>query len=60
MSKILSKLLLRFSIGSELIHLLWDHKLWWAIPIIFILLIIFVIIIIGQTTGVGAFIYPLF
>ncbi len=60
MKKYLQKILTRGAVSVELMGLLWEHKLWWMIPIVIILLLFFVIIIFGQATGIGAFIYPLF
>ncbi|RJQ28035.1 hypothetical protein C4577_00195 [Candidatus Parcubacteria bacterium] len=50
----------RLIIIGELFSFLWSRKLWWITPIIFILLILMEIILFGQTTGLAAFIYPLF
>ncbi len=50
----------RFGIAGELMHFLWQRKLWWLIPMIVILILFAVLIAIGSTGGVGAFIYTLF
>lgn len=45
---------------GELFQFLWQRKLWWLIPMIVILLLFAVLIVVGSTGGVGAFIYTLF
>ena len=50
----------KFSIASELLVFLWQRKLWWMFPIVFILLVFGIIIVVGSSTGVGPFIYTLF
>jgi len=44
----------------ELMKFLWENKLWWGIPIILIILLIMVLVIFAQGTGLAPFIYPLF
>ncbi|MDO8657398.1 MAG: DUF5989 family protein [Candidatus Levybacteria bacterium] len=51
---------LKLLIVIELFGFLWDHKLWWIIPVIFVMLIITFILIFGQSTGIAPFIYPFF
>lgn len=51
---------LRLGTLIELFQYLWNHKLWWSIPLIAFILLLTFILIFGQTTGVGPFIYPLF
>ncbi len=58
--KFLENIKVKLGIIGELIGFLWTHKLWWSIPIIIVMLLLMSIIIFGQTTGVGPFIYPLF
>lgn len=48
------------SIFRELFHFLWVNKLWWMMPMIFVLLIIGVILVISQSSVVAPFIYALF
>jgi hypothetical protein len=45
---------------GELFLVLWQHKLWWLMPMIVVLLLFAVLIILGSTAGVGPFIYTLF
>lgn len=44
----------------ELFGFLWARKLWWMVPIVVPLLIITVLLLVGEATGVAPFIYTLF
>ena len=46
--------------AGELMQFLWQRKLWWMIPFVVTLLIVGVLLLVGQTTGVAPFIYTLF
>lgn len=46
--------------AGELMQFLWQRKLWWMIPFVATLLIVAVLLLVGQTTGVAPFIYTLF
>ena len=45
---------------GELFKLLWVRRLWWLFPIVFMLVILSGLIILGQATPLGPFIYTLF
>ena len=44
----------------ELFQFLWARRLWWLIPFVAVLLLVAVLLIVGQVTGVAPFIYTLF
>ena len=46
--------------AGELMQFLWQRKLWWMIPFVVTLLLVGVLLLVGQTTGVAPFIYTLF
>ena len=46
--------------AGELMQFLWQRKLWWMIPFVLTLLIVGVLLLVGQATGVAPFIYTLF
>lgn len=50
--------------NRALIMQLWDfmkvRKKWWLLPIIILLLIVGVLILVGQSSSLSAFIYALF
>ena len=50
----------KFGIAGELISFLWHQKMWWMIPVVSVLLFFGLIIVVGNATGVGPFIYTLF
>lgn len=58
--KELHMLFLRATILKDLFGFLFTHKLWWATPLILLSVILIIIFLFGQTTGVGPFIYPFF
>ncbi len=52
-------LLAKISIGAELLGFLWQARLWWMIPMVFLLLL-FGVILIAQSSAIAPFIYTLF
>ena len=50
----------KFGIAAELLGFLWRRKMWWAIPMVAVMLFFGLIIVVGSATGVGPFIYTLF
>jgi hypothetical protein len=44
----------------ELLHFLWERKLWWLAPMLVVLLLFAGLIALGTATGLGPFIYTLF
>ncbi len=50
----------KFGIAGELLSFLWHRKMWWAIPLVAVLLFFGLIIVVGSATGVGPIIYTLF
>jgi hypothetical protein len=45
---------------GELLAFLWRRKRFWLIPFVVMLLVVGVLIIVGEVTGVAPFIYTLF
>jgi len=45
---------------AELLRFLWARKLWWMIPFVVTLLLVGVLVLVGQATGIAPFIYTLF
>ena len=50
----------RFGIAGELISFLWQRKLWWLIPMVFVLLVFGGLMVTAQSSALGPFIYTLF
>jgi hypothetical protein len=44
----------------ELLGFLWKEKMWWLIPMLCIMLVFVGIIVFGNSTGLGPFLYTLF
>ena len=55
-------IMLRGGLGSigQLFAFLWMQKLWWLFPVIVLLLLFALLIVLGNATGLGPLIYPLF
>jgi hypothetical protein len=53
-------LLARVSIAGELLGYLWTARLWWMIPMVFMLLVLGGLIIFAQSSAIAPFIYTLF
>jgi len=50
----------RFGIAGELLNFLWQRKMWWMIPMVFVLLVFGGLMVTAQSTALGPFIYTLF
>jgi len=50
----------RFEITGELFGFLWARKMWWVMPIVFVMVLLGLLIGFGSASGVGPFIYTLF
>ncbi|MBI4166754.1 MAG: hypothetical protein HY508_13590 [Acidobacteria bacterium] len=50
----------RFGIFGEFLEYLWHRKLWWLIPLAMAILLVGILLVIGQASSVGPFIYTLF
>jgi hypothetical protein len=45
---------------GELLRSMWLQRMWWLIPVVLGLFLCAALIILGNTTGVGPFIYTIF
>ena len=50
----------KIGIAGEMLAFLWHNKMWWMMPLVFVLLVTGLLIVFGSATGVGPFIYTLF
>ena len=50
----------RLGIAGELFAFLWHRKMWWIMPVVFVMVVLGLLISFGSATGVGPFIYTLF
>jgi uncharacterized membrane protein len=44
----------------ELLQFLWTQKLWWLIPFVLTLLVVGMLVLAAQVSGISPFIYTLF
>ncbi len=50
----------RLRTSRDLVAFFWRRKIWWMTPMVIIILIFGVLVILGQSSAIGAFIYALF
>ena len=50
----------RVGIAGELLHFMWQRKLWWLMPMVAVLLVVGILLILAQSSAIGPFIYTLF
>jgi hypothetical protein len=50
----------RMGIIGELLQFMWERKLWWMMPMVFVLLLLGILLIFAQSSAVAPFIYTLF
>jgi hypothetical protein len=60
MKKFLRMMGTNFEIVGELLSFLWQQKLYWLIPMVFLLLVFALFVIFATASGIGPFIYTLF
>ena len=49
-----------FGVVGELLGFLWARKLWWLVPMVFVLLLFGLLMIFASASGIGPFVYTLF
>jgi hypothetical protein len=50
----------RFGIAGELLSFFVQNKRWWALPVVFVVLLMGVLLILAQSSVIAPFIYTLF
>jgi hypothetical protein len=45
---------------GELLGFLWERKLWWLTPMVFMLLVVGILLVFAQSSAIAPFIYTLF
>jgi hypothetical protein len=55
-----SNLSSKASILGEFLGFLWERKLWWMIPMVFVFLAIGLLLVFAQSSPLAPFIYTLF
>jgi hypothetical protein len=49
----------RLSVSADLINLVWQHKLWWMVPLLLVLAVLALLVVLAPTP-IGPLLYPLF
>jgi hypothetical protein len=47
------------SVSSELVYLVWHHKLWWMLPLLLALIVLAALVVL-EATPIGPLLYPVF
>jgi hypothetical protein len=50
----------RFEVAGEMFAFLWHQKLWWMIPMVFVILVVGMLLVLAQGSALAPFIYTLF
>ncbi len=49
----------RVSVSSDLVYLVWRHKLWWMLPLLLAFVILAALVVL-EATPIGPLLYPVF
>jgi hypothetical protein len=49
----------QLALSRDLVGLIWQHKLWWLVPVLLALLVLSLLLVL-QATPLGPLLYPLF
>ena len=49
----------RLSVSSDLVYLVWRHRLWWMVPLLISMILLGALIVI-EATPIGPLLYPVF
>jgi hypothetical protein len=49
----------RMSVSSDLVSLVWQHKLWWMVPLLLALIVLAALVVL-EATPIGPLLYPVF
>ena len=49
----------RLAVSSDLVYLVWRHKLWWMVPLLLALIVLAALIVL-EATPIGPLLYPVF
>ncbi len=58
--RFLTSMVGRVGVASELLQFLWERKLWWLMPMVFLLLAVGLLVVLAQSSAIAPFIYTLF
>ena len=49
----------RLAVSSDLVYLVWRHKLWWMVPLL-IAMVVLAALVVLEATPIGPLLYPVF
>ncbi len=49
----------RLAVSSDLVYLVWQHKLWWMVPLLLALVVLAALVVL-EATPIGPLLYPVF
>jgi hypothetical protein len=49
----------RLSVSSDLVYLVWRHKLWWMLPLLLAFVVLAALVVL-EATPIGPLLYPVF
>jgi hypothetical protein len=49
----------KLAVSSDLIYLVWRHKLWWMVPLLLAMAVLAVLVVL-EATPIGPLLYPVF
>jgi hypothetical protein len=49
----------RLAVSSDLVYLVWRHKLWWMIPLLLAMIVLAALVVL-EATPIGPLLYPVF
>ena len=49
----------RLAVSSDLIYLVWRHKLWWMLPLLLAMIVLAALVVL-EATPIGPLLYPVF
>jgi len=60
MANFFKGMITNMGVAGEVLFFLWQRRLWWLIPMVFVLLLFGLLLIFATSSGVAPFIYALF
>ena len=60
MTNFFKGMITNMGVTGEVLFFLWQRRLWWLIPMVFVLLLFGLLLIFATSSGVAPFIYALF
>ena len=49
----------RLAVSGDLVNLVWQHKLWWMVPLL-VAMVVLAALVVLEATPIGPLLYPVF